>query len=360
MRAGRRCGFMSHHMPERELQQVSEALVEEAGRAELAESELESRAAEVGLDEEEVAELRDRLAEAGVEVRDDVGRDGLGPPRYVNGELAAYAGDALEQYLREAARYPLLSPKRVNELTRRIERGDLDAKEELIAHNLRLVVSIARRYRGQGLAFLDLIQEGTLGLIRAAEKFDWRRGLRFSTYATYWIRQSILRGLDHRGRSIRLPINVAQRERRVARAQRALATRLGREPTLEEVARDAGLSPGEVQQLRRSACVVTSLDRPVGEEGDITLGDLVPGRPEAVTEPVELSLARDAVQSALAALPESERDVLAARYGLDGDEEPLSAAETGRRLGLSSTRVRQRERSALERLSLERELQALH
>src|SRR6185436_20500480 len=214
------------------------------------ESRLSATVEELELDDEEIDTLRARLADDGIEVRDDCGQKAP-PTRVSNGELAGYTTDALQLFLNEAGRHPLLKPEEEVELAQAIERGDLEAKERMINSNLRLVVSIARKYQGVGsLSLLDLIQEGMLGLIRATEKFDWRKGFRFSTYATLWIRQAIGRALDEQGRTIRLPINVAQRERKIAASERELATRLGRSPTIEEIAEHAQLKPQQVEDLR--------------------------------------------------------------------------------------------------------------
>src|ERR687896_1436722 len=197
------------------------------------------------------------------------------PPTAVSPhELATYTTDALQLFLNEAGRHPLLTPDEEIELAQRIERGDLSAKDRMVISNLRLVVSIARKYQNLGeLCLLDLIQEGMLGLIRAVEKFDWRKGFRFSTYATLWIRQAIGRALDERGRTIRLPINVAQRERKIANAERELTAELGRPPTLEEVATKAQVDATQVEELRDIARKVTSLERPLGEDGETELGE---------------------------------------------------------------------------------------
>src|SRR2546423_2208122 len=196
--------------------------------------------------------------------------------------MARVTTDALQLFLNEVRRHPLLTADEEVELAKRIERGDLEAKEQMINSNLRLVVSIAKKYQGNEMPLLDLIQEGILGLIRASEKFDWRKGYKFSTYATFWIRESIQRGLANRGRTIRLPVHMGQRERKIARASRGLATSLGRDPTEEEIAKAAELTLDEIHELQDAARTVTSLDRPVGEE-ETAFGDLLEGdapRPE--------------------------------------------------------------------------------
>ena len=280
--------------------------------------------------------------------------------RYTNAELASLTTDALERFLNEAGRHRLLLPSEELELAKRIERGDLEAKERLTTHNLRLVVSIARRYQGLSeLCMLDLIQEGMLGLIRAVEKFDWRKGFRFSTYATLWIRQSIQRGIADKGRTIRLPVHVAQRERKIAQAERKLSTQLGREPTAEEIAEATELPLEQVQEMLDVARTVTSLDRPVGEEDDTSLGALWPSSGPAIEEEVELSLSREAVRQAVEDLPEREREVIRLRFGLDGAEEPVPLSQLSVRLGMGREEVRAIERRALEHLALRRELAAL-
>jgi RNA polymerase primary sigma factor len=269
------------------------------------------------------------------------------------------AVDSVDLLLREAAQYPLLKPAQEIELAQRIEKGDLEAKELLVNSNLRLVVSIARRYIGHGLPMTDLVQEGMLGLIRAAEKFDWRKGFRFSTYATLWIRQAIGRALDERGRTIRLPISVAQRERKIATAERELAARLGRSPTVEEIATEAKLEPAEVEELREVARTVTSLERPLGDEGAGELGDVLPDREPPPEEEVELALEQETVRSIVRSLPERERTVIQIRFGLSGDRDPVSIREAARRLEMRPAEIRQVEQHALEELALRRELVAL-
>jgi RNA polymerase primary sigma factor len=266
--------------------------------------------------------------------------------------------DSLQLFFREARRYPLLTAAEEIELAQAIERGDMEAKDRLINSNLRLVVSVARKYQGQGLPLGDLVQEGMLGLIRAAEKFDWRKGFKFSTYGTLWIRQAIQRGLENSGRTIRLPVHIGQRARKIARTERELTAKLERDPTDQEIADAIGLEVEEVVEIRKADQRLASLDSPVGEDGETALGDLLPSDALAPDEEAVLSADVEAVQNALAQLTEREREVVRLRYGVDGAE-PTPLRETGRRLGLSPERVRQLEETALRRLAGDDELAAL-
>jgi RNA polymerase primary sigma factor len=310
------------------------------------------------LPEDEAHALADQLEARGIEVTDDCGRMSEPGPTYAIDELSAMTGDALQLFLRDIRRHPLLTAADEVELAKRIERGDLEAKERMVNSNLRLVVSLAKKYQGHELSLLDLIQEGILGLIRAAEKFDWRKGYKFSTYATFWIRQAIQRGLANQGRTIRLPVHIGQRERKIARAERELAVELGRPPTDEEIAKAAGISLRELDETREFSRTVTSLDRPVGAEGDTELGDLLPSDEPEPVEQVEIRLRQEAVHRALENLSEQEQDVIRLRYGINGDS-PTPLREAGRQLGLSAERVRRIEHQALERLARTREVAGL-
>jgi RNA polymerase primary sigma factor len=321
-------------------------------------SELDELSQALDLHDEDADALESHLEAQGIEITDDCGRTGVEPTVFRNGELAAATTDALQLFLNEIRRYPLLTAQQEVELSKRIEQGDLEAKERMINSNLRLVVSIAKKYQGQELSLLDLIQEGIFGLIRAAEKFDWRKGYKFSTYATFWIRQAIQRGLANKARTIRIPVHIGQRERKIVRAERDLAARLGREPTDDEIAREAELPLDQVEEVREAARTVTSLDRPVGEEGDTAFGDLLEGGAPPVDQEVELSLSEELLRRTIEELPDTEREVIRLRFGLTG-EDPQPLRETGRRLGLSAERVRQIERAALKRLAMRRELEAL-
>jgi RNA polymerase primary sigma factor len=310
--------------------------------------------------ESELESLRGLLADRGIELRDDRGYQRQREPEAVfhSGDSAERTMDSMSLFLAEVRRHRLLTRSEEVTLAKRIERGDLAAKERLVNSNLRLVISNARSYEGLDLPLLDLIQEGMLGLIRAAEKFDWRKGYKFSTYATFWIRESIQRAIANRARPIRVPVHIGQRERRIGRARASLIAQLGREPSDEEIATAADLDLREVLATRDIARVVTSLDRPVGEEDETTLGALLASDSSAPDEEVEIAARDAALRKALQRLPEPERNVVKLRYGIDGDE-PTPLREAGRRLGISSDAVRKLERKALAELAESGELEAL-
>jgi RNA polymerase primary sigma factor len=264
-------------------------------------------------------------------------------------------GDALGIFFRQAARYPLLTAAEEIELAKRIERGDLEAKDRMINSNLRLVISQARRFQGQGLSMGDLVQEGMLGLIRAVEKFDWRKGFKFSTYAVLWIKQSIGRGLANSGTTIRIPVHIGQRERKVKKTERELAVKLGRQPTDEELAASTGLPENQVREALELTKHLASLDEAVSEDGSTALGDLLPSeRPQPEDEVVD-ALGNARVRQIVGQLPEGERDLVTLRFGLAGDE-PASLRQAGSRLGLSSQETRRLEEQALSRLARSGEL----
>jgi RNA polymerase primary sigma factor len=297
----------------------------------------------LGLEDEEVEALYEEIERRNIELRDDCGRESAKASTYVNGDLAGATTDALQLFMNEIGRHPLLTKEQEVELAKRIERGDKAAK----------------RYQGRGLSLLDLIQEGIIGLIRAVEKFDHRKGFKFSTYATWWIRQAVQRGVANKSREIRIPVHIVEREQKIARAERELTPKLGRQPTDAEVAKRIKVPLDKVREVREAARAVTSLDRPVGEGEGAAFGDLMAGPEESPEQAVSLSLEEQTVRRAVAGLPERERDVLKLRYGLNGDRDPASLEEIGRRLGLTRERVRQIEADALERLAVQREIEAL-
>jgi len=266
--------------------------------------------------------------------------------------------ETLELFFRRARSHALLTAAEEIELAKQIEKGDLEAKDRMINANLRLVVAQARRYQGHGLALEDLVQEGMLGLIRAVEKFDWRKGFKFSTYGTLWIRQAIQRGLQNSGRTIRLPVHVAQRQVKVNKVTSELSVRLGREPTDEEVAAVTELPIEQVTEIRELGRALTSLDQPIGEDGELAFGDLLPSdRLEPDQEVGELLRDRQ-VAEVVARLPEPERKVIELRFGLSGDE-PRTARQTGSELGITAAKANELEAQALRRLASSPELEAL-
>ncbi|MBA3402083.1 MAG: sigma-70 family RNA polymerase sigma factor [Actinobacteria bacterium] len=258
--------------------------------------------------------------------------------------------DALQLFLKDIGRVPLLTAAQEVELAKRIERGDHGAKQAMVEANLRLVVSIAKRYRNQGLPFLDLIQEGTIGLVRAAEKFDHRKGFKFSTYATWWIRQAVARAIADKGRTIRMPVHVVEKLNRILRAERKLRAERGREPTIEEIARDVEMTPAEVEQIRRSAQTPVSLEKPVGDDDESEFGHFLADDSTPLPEELaETALQREALRAILGALSERERRVLELRYGLDG-QQPRTLDEVGRAFNVTRERIRQIEHQGLKKL----------
>jgi len=265
-------------------------------------------------------------------------------------EIIEPSVDSLRLYLRSIGRVPLLTAGEEVSLAKRIERGDMAAKQHMVEANLRLVVSIAKSYVGRGLTFLDLIQEGSLGLIRAVEKFDYRRGYKFSTYATWWIRQAVTRSLADKARTIRIPVHMVERLNRLVNAERRLIQQLGREPTDNEIAAELECSPREVREVLRVAQQPVSLEKPMGEEDDSALADLI--EDASAQSPLDLAsdaLRREDVNRVLAALPGRERQVIELRYGLAGGR-PLTLEEVGRAFKITRERVRQIENRTLKKL----------
>ena len=311
------------------------------------------------LDDDEVDAVLEHLETHGIELTDDCSRAIEEDVAYTNTQVASATTDSLQLFLIEAGRYTLLTAAQEVELAKRIEAGDKQAKDLLINSNLRLVVSIAKRYQGHGLTLLDLIQEGIIGLIRAAEKFDWRKGFKFSTYATWWIRQAVQRGVANKARTIRIPVHIVEREQRISRAERELVATLERAPTEAELADKAKLPVKQVREVRAAARAVTSLDRNVGEDEGAAFGDLFASDERQPDEQVELDLTEQALHAAVAELSEREQTILRLRYGLGGQNDPTSLEEIGRILGITRERVRQLEGEALRRRAERREIAAL-
>jgi RNA polymerase primary sigma factor len=334
----------AHALSSEQWQQLLEA-AEEAGS--LPQSALAEILDQRQLEPLELDALCRELEQYGIEVIDD---ERAPPPPL----LPETTTDALQLFLRDAGRHPLLTAAQEVELAKRIERGDLDAKRTMIESNLRLVVSIAKKYRYQGLPFLDLIQEGTLGLIRAVEKFDWRRGFKFSTYASWWIGQAVVRGLADTSRTIRIPVHINERMQKLNRTERMLWMELGREPTLVEVAERAGLPLRQALEVTAATRASVSLDQPLGEQEGTVFGDLVADEGPLPEERVVDMLRKEAMADALGILGQRERTVIVLRYGLYGSE-PKTLGEIGRGLGVSRERVRQLETEALKRLARVRE-----
>jgi RNA polymerase primary sigma factor len=328
--------------------------------------EIGSVAAELGLEDTDVEELHAVFERCEIELIEEIdpaAAAGLAieraPEKRTRRKSAMHlepegTTDGLQLFLRGIGKVRLLTAQEEVDLAKRIERGSFEAKQRMVESNLRLVVSIAKHYRNQGLPFLDLIQEGTLGLVRATEKYDYRRGFKFSTYATWWIRQAIARALADKARTIRIPVHIVEKLNRIGRAERKLVTGLGREPTAEEIAEVTGIEPREVEAIKRSAQTPISLEKPVGEEEQSEFGQLIAD--EQAESPYERAvevLASEALHEALENLSYRERRVLELRYGL-GDQTPRTLDEVGRTFNVTRERIRQ-----IEHLSLKK-LQNLH
>ena len=333
-----------------------------------------SAVSEVDLDESDVEDLYGHLEKSGIELVEDVdpaqkaqadampaetGKRGRRRQKQALDLKPDMTTDSLQLFLKDIGKVRLLTAQEEVDLAKRIERGDLDAKQKMVESNLRLVVSIAKNYRNQGLPFLDLIQEGTLGLVRAAEKFDYRKGFKFSTYATWWIRQAIARALADKARTIRIPVHVVEKLNKIGRAERKLVTELGREPTPEEIAEVTGIDPEEVDSIKRSAQAPVSLEKPVGDEEESEFGQFIAD--EKAESPFDRAadlLTKEALKEALENLSYRERRVLELRYGLGG-EHPRTLDEVGRTFNVTRERIRQIENQSLKKLQSLAEAQKL-
>jgi RNA polymerase primary sigma factor len=356
---------------ERDLQELDEVralLAKGRGIGVLTDIEIVAAVGELELDDGDLEALRGLLEQADIEVVVDdrdtstagqIERAPERPRRRRVDPNSEATTDSLAVFLREIGKARLLRASEETALAQRIERGDLAAKQRLVESNLRLVVAIAKSYRNQGLPFQDLIQEGTLGLVRAAEKFDYRKGFKFSTYATWWIRQAIARALADKARVIRIPVHVVEKLNRIGRAERRLVLELGRDPTCEEIAAYTNLKPDEVDAIRQSAQTPVSLEKPVGEEGDAEYGDFLADEhaPSPYDRAAE-TLKREALRAALESLSYRERRVLELRYGLAG-ETPHTLDEVGRAFNVTRERVRQIESQSLAKLQGLRDTQRL-
>jgi RNA polymerase primary sigma factor len=370
--------LLSDETPIVELDELRPLIAAGQERGFLSFAEIETCLEEVEVTKEQVQELHAYLDEQGIAV---VGADGrlaksegdtveAGASRSsesdgetrkkVEVDLTVEPSlDSLRLYLRAIGRVSLLTAEQEVTLARRIERGDMQAKQQMIEANLRLVVSIAKSYLGRGLTFLDLIQEGSMGLIRAVEKFDYRRGYKFSTYATWWIRQAVTRAIADKGRTIRIPVHMVEKLNKVVHVERQLIQQLGREPTPEEIAAELETTVREVRDVLRMAQQPISLEKPVGEEDDSALGDFVEDQTaESPFEQAAERLRRENLRRALAALPEREREVIEMRFGLTG-ERPYTLEEVGRAFNVTRERIRQIENHTLKKLEALPEAQRL-
>ncbi len=369
--------LLSDETPIVELDELRPLIAAGQERGFLTFAEIETCLEEVEVTKEQVQELHAYLDEQGIAVVGADGKlaksegetveagaqrssDGDEPRKKVEVDLTVEPSlDSLRLYLRAIGRVSLLTADQEVMLARRIERGDMQAKQQMIEANLRLVVSIAKSYLGRGLTFLDLIQEGSMGLIRAVEKFDYRRGYKFSTYATWWIRQAVTRAIADKGRTIRIPVHMVEKLNKVVHVERQLIQTLGREPTPEEIAAELETTVREVRDVLRMAQQPISLEKPVGEEDDSALGDFV--EDQTAESPFELAaerLRRENLRRALAALPEREREVIEMRFGLTG-ERPYTLEEVGRAFNVTRERIRQIENHTLKKLEALPEAQRL-
>jgi RNA polymerase primary sigma factor len=305
---------------------------------------------ELDLDAGQVDEFYVTLDELQIEIVDDSDAADDSPEPEAEAEAREVSTDALQLFLKDVGKVDLLTAAQEVELAKRIERGEHRAKQEMIEANLRLVVSIAKKYRNQGLPFLDLIQEGTIGLVRAAEKFDHRRGFKFSTYATWWIRQAVARALADKGRTIRMPVHVVEKLNRIVRSERRLRAELGREPSAAEIGIDVDLDAEEVEQIRRSAQAPVSLEKPVGDDEESEFGHFLTDETEPLPDEVaESELRKATLRRILSSLSQRERRVLEMRYGLNG-EHPRTLDEVGRTFNVTRERIRQIENQSLKKL----------
>jgi RNA polymerase primary sigma factor len=336
-------------------------------------AEVSTAVSELDLDESDVEELHGFLERSEIELVEEIDpattasnqverapdRRGRRRARTALDLKPDMTTDSLQLFLKDIGKVRLLTAQEEVDLAKRIERGDLDAKQKMVESNLRLVVSIAKNYRNQGLPFLDLIQEGTLGLVRAAEKFDYRKGFKFSTYATWWIRQAIARALADKARTIRIPVHVVEKLNKIGRAERKLVTELGREPTADEIAEVTGIDPEEVDSIKRSAQAPVSLEKPVGDEEESEFGQFIADeRAESPYERAAEILTKEALREALENLSYRERRVLELRYGLGG-EHPRTLDEVGRTFNVTRERIRQIENQSLKKLQQLAEAQKL-
>jgi RNA polymerase primary sigma factor len=327
----------------------AQALIESGRQAgSLSSEEIALALGDLGLDAAQLDDFYSTLDDLQIEVVSAAEQNGAAPTGG-DGEREV-STDSLQLFLKDIGKVELLTAAQEIELAKRIERGEHRAKQEMVEANLRLVVSIAKKYRNQGLPFLDLIQEGTLGLVRAAEKFDHRKGFKFSTYATWWIRQAVARALADKGRTIRMPVHIVEKLNKIVRAERKLRGELGREPSTPEIAKEVELSSEEVNQIRRMAQMPVSLEKPVGDDEDSEFGHFLTDESEPLPdEAAETAMRGDTLKGILAKLSERERTIIQLRYGLNG-QAPLTLDEVGRAFNVTRERIRQIEHQTLRKL----------